>query len=198
MKQSNAKGRWLAPGMMTRALLLLVLALSSCAVDNGDDGPTYYNTTVGDVQGTYTGRWRIDQADADEAVMHVAGNTVTLSKLPCEGMVRLLLDAQGADEAVATIETPNYTVVYDRLGSSYNSEAYELTNEPYDFSFTVGGVRHNVHLDFRVRSQGGYYANTGMFVVILHVEKVTVSDGESVQVMTRDWTLTFYPTRKEV
>ena len=179
-------------------LVMTTMALSSCSdADSEDDGPVnpWAPTSV---NGSYLGYWRINQTDADEGAMTVTdGNTVTLNTLPYKGILSQLLGEETALQAIPGIEAPSYTVSLTLLGSNSNSSAYQLAREPYEFSYHLGGERRTVHIDFRDISQAGYYNNSGMLVVILNVDKITITGAGEPQVFNKNWTLTFYPNRHE-
>ena len=60
----------------------------------------------------------------------------------------------------------------------------------------LDGVKKTMRIDFRDKSQAGYYSNSDMLVVILNVDKITVTSGEEDVVLTKNWTFTFYPNQK--
>lgn len=185
---------------LLRYILCAVIITTACgACTAGDDDYNPANPQNNPIQpffGHYLGKWRINQEDADEAAMKVEGTTISLTNLPSRGVLRQLLGEEKVYEVIPTIQEEHYTISYSLLGVSANSNAYELSREPYIFSYMLDGVKKTMRIDFRDKSQAGYYSNSDMLVVILNVDKITVTGGEEDVVLTKNWTFTFYPNQK--
>ena len=184
---------------ITTLLCAAAAMLTLCACPgNNDFGEPIYNSPVADtVTGTYVGHWRINQDEADEGAMTVTDKEMRLAAPPYKSILTRLLGEQEANQAITNIEAGSYTVAYSLLGTSDNSSIYELSREPYLFIYHTHGTRKTVRVDFRDKSQAVFSYTSGMLVVVLQVAQVAIMQGDSQQVFTPDWTLTFYPDRHE-
>ena len=178
-------------------LAMMVMALSSCDAGESNDDIQRDPWAPTSVNGQYIGYWRINQTEADEGAMTVRDDKLTLTNLPYKGILAHLLGDEAASQAIPGIEAPSYSLTMTLLGLNSNSSAYEMPLEPYEFSYTLDGVRYTARIDFRGISQAGYYNNSGMLVVILNVDIITITGSGEAQVFKKDWTLTFYPNRHE-
>lgn len=177
--------------------VVLVMVGASCATGGDDFNPA--NPQSDPIQpffGHYLGKWRINQDEADEVAMTVNATTIDFTNLPCRAILAKLLGEEKAHEIIPTIEYGHYIVSYSLLGVSPNSNAYEMSREPYIFSYTQDGVKKTMRIDFREKSQAGYYSNSDMLVFVLNVDKLTITGGGEEEVLTKDWTFTFYPNQK--
>lgn len=178
-------------------LAMMVMALSSCDAGDSNNDIQLDPWMPTSVNGQYIGHWRINQTEADEGAMTVRDGNLTLTNLPYKGILALLLGEEAAYQAIPGIEAPPYVLTMTLLGSNSNSSAYEMPLEPYEFSYILGGVKYTARIDFRGISQAGYYNNSSMLIVMLNVDKITITGPGEPQVFKVDWTLTFYPNRHE-
>ncbi len=178
------------------AIIMTVVCVSCSGGDDDINPARPQSNPIQPFFGHYLGKWRINQDDADEAAMTVDATTIDFTNLPCRAILGKLLGEEKALEMIPTIEYGHYAISYSLLGVSANSNAYEMSREPYTFSYLQDGVKKTMRIDFREKSQAGYYSNSDMLVVVLNVDQLTITGGGEEEVLTKDWTFTFYPNQK--
>lgn len=174
-----------AIGMLAALLMLLVVGCSS-----DDDADAYYQLSYFDGNSAYKGRWSINDVAVDSCTMVWNVNGMTFMQMPCEYMIKQVVEQQYQTEAITNITADIYSVGCLETGYSDQARYLSVLRNDYEFGVRYAEADHKVRLIMNNTSVAVQNLGDKTLTVMLNVVGIEL-DGQTKQTYSPALVMTF-------
>lgn len=198
------------------AMLLAALLLGSCStgddfvIDNNNGALSYYASSPSAV--TYVGYWvpgsnannqsiynEDNQTDKVPATVVVSNNVFTISRMPYETMMAMVLSPEETAEAVQSLDGNQWSLaIANTWVKGYTDQTVYVSlgigNVPLHVSY--GGEEHTLTLVFSPESVAFYDTSHQLLTLLLRLDRIDV-DGQTLKMCQPAAELLFSTVKKK-
>lgn len=198
------------------AMLLAALLLGSCStgddfvIDNNNGALSYYASSPSAV--TYVGYWvpgsnannqsiynEDNQTDKVPATVVVSNNVFTISRMPYETMMAMVLSPEETAEAVQSLDGNQWSLaIANTWVKGYTDQTVYVSlgigNVPLHVSY--GGEEHTLTLVFSPESVAFYDTSHQLLTLLLRLDRIDV-DGQTLKTCQPAAELLFSTVKKK-
>lgn len=198
------------------AMLLAALLLGSCStgddfvIDNNNGALSYYASSPSAV--TYVGYWvpgsnannqsiynEDNQTDKVPATVVVSNNVLTISRMPYETMMAMVLSPEETAEAVQSLDGNQWSLaIANTWVKGYTDQTVYVSlgigNVPLHVSY--GGEEHTLTLVFSPESVAFYDTSHQLLTLLLRLDRID-ADGQTLKMCQPAAELLFSTVKKK-